>query len=131
MLYVNSQFSILCHVFITENVWKTDNYILDYFLRYIVDLIWSQTSMVAQWRRTHLPMQETRVQSAVQKDSTCLRATNLKPLGHNTGLAWESLCTATRQVTTKRSLHTAMKHNLPTGRESPCTATKIQHSHKN
>ena len=30
MLYVNSQ-KYLCHIFLTENVWKADNYILDYF----------------------------------------------------------------------------------------------------
>ena len=39
------------------------------------------TSLVAQWLRIHLPMQETLVQSLVQEDPTCRRAT--KPVHHN------------------------------------------------
>ena len=37
--------------------------------------------LVAQWLRIHLPVQETQVQSLLQEDPTCLRAT--KPLCHN------------------------------------------------
>ena len=36
---------------------------------------------MAQWIRIHLLTQETQVQSLVQEDSTCHRAT--KPVGHN------------------------------------------------
>ena len=38
-------------------------------------------SLVAQWLRIRLPMQETRVQALVQEDPTCRGAT--KPVGHN------------------------------------------------
>ena len=39
------------------------------------------TSLVAQWIRIHLPVQETQVRSLLQEDSTCCRAT--KPMHHN------------------------------------------------
>ena len=39
------------------------------------------TSLVAQWFRIHLPMQGTWVQTLVQEDPTCCRAT--KPASHN------------------------------------------------
>ena len=38
-------------------------------------------SLVAQWLRIRLPMQETRVQALVWENLTCLRAT--KPVCHN------------------------------------------------
>ena len=38
-------------------------------------------SLVAQWLRVHLPLQEARVQSLVWEDLTCRRAT--KPVRHN------------------------------------------------
>ena len=38
-------------------------------------------SLVAQWLRTCLPMQETRVQALVREDPTCRGAT--KPVRHN------------------------------------------------
>ena len=40
-----------------------------------------RTSLVAQWLRILLPMQETRVQALVWEDHTCRRAT--KPASHN------------------------------------------------
>ena len=40
-----------------------------------------QASLVAQWIRIHLPVQGTQVQSLVQEDSTCCRAT--MPACHN------------------------------------------------
>ena len=40
-----------------------------------------QASLVAQWLRTHLPMQETQVQSLVQEDPVPQGATN--PELHN------------------------------------------------
>ena len=39
------------------------------------------TSVVAQWLRTRLPMQGTRVQALVPEDPTCCGAT--KPVRHN------------------------------------------------
>ena len=39
------------------------------------------TSLVVQWLRIHLPMQETRVQALVREDPTCHGAT--KPVRHN------------------------------------------------
>ena len=52
-----------------------------------------RTSLVTQWMRNCLPMQGTRVQSSVQEDPTCLRATKpvwqllkpacLGPVPHN------------------------------------------------
>ena len=38
-------------------------------------------SLVAQWLRIHLLMQETRVQALVREEPTCRRAT--KPVRHN------------------------------------------------
>ena len=35
------------------------------------------TALVAEWLRIHLPMQGTQVQSLVQEDPTCCRATKL------------------------------------------------------
>ena len=40
-----------------------------------------RASLVVQWLRIHLAMQETRVQSLVQEDSTSCKAT--KPMHHN------------------------------------------------
>ena len=40
-----------------------------------------QPSLVAQWQRILLPMQETWVQSLVQEDPTCCRTK--KPMHHN------------------------------------------------
>ena len=40
-----------------------------------------RASLLAQWIRTYLLMQETRVQSLVQEDSTCRGVTKL--MGHN------------------------------------------------
>ena len=42
---------------------------------------WSWASLVAQWLRTRLPMQGTRVRALVREDSTCHGAT--KPVHHN------------------------------------------------
>ena len=41
----------------------------------------SRTSLVVQWLRIHLPMQETQVQSLLQESSSCLGKT--KPMCHN------------------------------------------------
>ena len=42
-----------------------------------IKTIYSRTSLVVQWIRTRLPMQGIWVQSLVQEDSTCHRATKL------------------------------------------------------
>ena len=67
-----------------------------------------RTSPVVQWLRIHLPMQGTRVWSLVWEDPTCHRAT--KPVHHNYwALCTQSLCSAAREATTRRSLHTATR----------------------
>ena len=43
--------------------------------------MFNRTSLVAQWLRICLPMQETRVRALVQEDPTCCVAT--KPVHHN------------------------------------------------
>ena len=55
----------------------------------MVNFIWKKNfykksfwaSLVAQWLRTHLPMQQTHVRALVREDPTCRRAT--KPVRHN------------------------------------------------
>ena len=50
--------------------------------RYISDInSLHRASQVAQWLRTHLPMQGTRVRALVREDPTCHGAT--KPVRHN------------------------------------------------
>ena len=77
-------------------------------------------SLMAQWLRIRLPMQGTWVQALVQEDPTCHGATKpvhhnywtctLEPMSHNYwSLHAESLCSATRENTTMRSLRTTMK----------------------
>ena len=51
-----------------------------------------QTSLVAQWLRIRLPMQGTQVQTLVQEDPACCRATKPAPF-----------------ATTRESPHAAMK----------------------
>ena len=41
----------------------------------------SRASLVAQWLRIRLPMQETQVRALVREDPTCREAT--KPVRHN------------------------------------------------
>ena len=75
-------------------------------------------SLVTQWLRIHLPMQGTWVWSLglVWEDSACCRATKL--IYHN---YWAWACSATREATTVRSLHTATREQplLAATRESP------------
>ena len=42
---------------------------------------WNRTSLVAEWIRSHLPMQGTQVPSLVQEDSMCCAVTKL--MHHN------------------------------------------------
>ena len=48
---------------------------------YVESKMWHRASLVAQWLRIHLPMQEKRVQALVREDPTCRGAT--KPVCHN------------------------------------------------
>ena len=63
---------------------------------------------MVQWLGICPPMQGTRVRALVWEDPTCHGAT--KPMRHN---HWsprvQSPCSATREATAMRSLHTAMK----------------------
>ena len=64
--------------------------------------------LVVKWLRIHLPTQGTQVQSLVGEITTCCRV--IKPTHHNHG-AWvpRSLCSAIREATEMRTLHTAME----------------------
>ena len=72
-----------------ENCWPK---VLDQW-KYLSEVMGIITSLVIQWLRVHLTMQETRVWSLVWEDSTCLRATKhvchnywacgLEPTSHN------------------------------------------------
>ena len=46
-----------------------------------VRMLYTGTSLVAQWLRVHLPMQGTRVRSLVREDPTCCVAA--RPMRHN------------------------------------------------
>ena len=83
-----------------------------------------RASLVAQWLRIRLPMQGTRFRALVRENPTCRGAT--KPVCHNYW-AWAlepaspnylahmpqllSPCSATREATTMRSQHIAMKNS--------------------
>ena len=59
-----------------------------------------RASLVAQWTRIHLPVQDTRAQSLVREDPTCLRAT--KPVHHSYWAcfrAWELQLLSPRAAT--------------------------------
>ena len=85
----------------------------------------NRTSPVVQWVRIHLPVQGTWIQSLVQEDFTCRRATKLpkpvrlEPVLHKRSHHSEKPCAATRQ-----------RPPLSTTGESLHTATKIQHNQK-
>ena len=82
-----------------------------------------KTSLVVQWWGVSLPMQVTWVQSLVQEDSTCLRATKTMPLhlsywAHLPGtctpwqgspLQWEGSMPQQRVAATKEIRQTATK----------------------
>ena len=67
-ILLTEQYNIeLVHIGINENT---------SFKKYLLG-----TSLVAQWLRICLPVQETWVRALVREDSTCHRAT--KPMSHN------------------------------------------------
>ena len=85
-----------------------------------IQLKMGRTSLVVQWLRIHLPMQGTQVRALVREDLTCHGAT--KPGHHNYwacapqptchnywSLCTYSPCSATREATAMRSLHTTTK----------------------
>ena len=100
-------------------------------------------SLVAQWWRIHEPMQGARVQSLIQEDPTCHRATKpvchnywayaLEPGSHNywahtpqlLKLMAQNPCSATREATTLRSPHTATE-----SRTRSLQLEKTPHSNK-
>ena len=71
-----------------------------------------QASLVVRWQRIHLPMQKTPDWLLVWKDPTCCEPT--KPMSYNYWALLSSLCSATREATTLRSLGT-------TTTSRPCT----------
>ena len=86
-----------------------------------------RASLVAQWIRIRPPVQETWVWSLLQEDPTCCRATKpmhrnycvcaLEPGSHNYWVhKLDSPCSAAREATEMRSLHTAT-------REEPLTTS--------
>ena len=62
-----------------------------------------RTSLVVQWLRIHLPMQDTRVSFLFWKDSTCVGVN--KPVDHN----YWSWCALEPVFHNKRSLHAAIE----------------------
>ena len=83
-----------------------------------------QTSLVVQWLGVCLALQGTVVPSLIQEDPTWHRAT--KPTGHN---YWSPLIldlgSATREVTTMRSLHTEIREEpwlAATREKSECSS---------
>ena len=107
-------------------------------------------SLVVQWLRIRLPMQETRVWALVWEDPTCRRATKpvrhnywacaLEPVSHNYWARVPQLLKPTclepvlptREATTMRSLHPTTKSSpcLPQPEKSPRATMKTQHSQK-
>ena len=81
-------------------IWKIS------WITVILKNTWSRTSLVVQWLRIHLPIQETWVPSLVQEDSTYHKAT--KPMCHDYWVVchncW-SLCTIEPVFCNKRSHH--------------------------
>ena len=73
-------------------------------------------SLVAQWWRVCLPMQEPQVRSLIWKDPTCCAATKLKC--HYWACALEPTCSATKEATVMRGLGPAA------GEEPPLPATR-------
>ena len=95
----------------SQLIWKGQNCSSEYKA-----LKWAlRAFLVAQWLRICLPMQGTWVQALVWEDPTCRGATKplrhkywactLEPASHN----YWSPCSATREATAMRSLHTATK----------------------
>ena len=80
------------------------------------------TSLVAQWVRIHLPMQGIWVQSLVQEDPTCLKAT--KPVLRN---YWAHPPQLLKLVHPRAH---APQQGKPLQRESHCSAMKTQCSQK-
>ena len=64
-------------------------------------------SLVAQWLRICLLMQETRVRALVWEDPTCRGAT--RPVSHNYWTCASGACALQREVTIVRGPRTAMK----------------------
>ena len=100
-----------------------------YIQRYIY-LKPRRTSLVIQWLRICLPTEGTWVQSLVQEDPTCHRAT--KPVCHNysacavepTSCNYWSLCAFESELCNERSPLCIMRSPRITTGEIPCAVTK-------
>ena len=108
----------------------------------------NRASLVVQWLRIHLPMQETWVRALVREDPTCRGATKpvhhnywacaLGPVSHNYWARVPQLLKPTclepmlptREATTMRSLCTTKKSSPHSQQpeKSPHAATKTQNS---
>ena len=88
------------------------------------------TSLVGQWLRIRLPVQGTRVQPLVREDPTCCRET--KPTHHNYWARMPRARAPQQEKPLQWEAHILQQKVAPAAatRESPCTATKTQHSQK-
>ena len=104
--------------------------------------VWSRASLVAQWLRIRLPMQETQVRALVGEDPTCRGATKpvrhnywacaLEPTSHN---YWahvpqllKPVCPRARAPQQKKPPQWEVRALQPSTKESLCIATKTKHS---
>ena len=109
-----------------------------------------RTFLVGQWLRIRLPMQRTRVRALVREDSACHGATKpvrhnywacaLQPMSHShracvpqllKPVHLEPVLRNKRSHRNEKPVH--LNEEQPpraATRESPCTATKTQHSQK-
>ena len=90
----------------------------------------SGASLVAQWLRTCLTMQGTRVRALVREDPTCRGATG--PVSHNYWACASGACARNKRGRdSERPAHRDEEWSLLAAtRESPRTETKTQHSQK-
>ena len=87
-------------------------------------------SLVAQWLRVCLLMQGTQVRALVWEDPTCRGAAG--PVSHNCRARASGACAPQQRGRhSERPAHRDEEWPpLAATRESPCTETKTQHSHK-
>ena len=140
-------------------VWKCSNFILlhvavqfsqHHLLKRLSFKNMEQASLVAQWLRIRLPMQETQVWALVREDPTCRGATKpihhnywacaLEPVNHNYWACMpqllkpvhlEPMLCNKRSHRNKKPVHLNEEQPLLAAtRESPRAATKTQHSQK-
>ena len=114
-----------------------------YDLIYLFKKITSGASLMVQWLRICLAMQETPVSSLVWEDPTCLRVTEprhhscqacvLEPVSHNYRAHVPRVCVSQQKNTLQRKACTSQLERtspLAATRESLCAAMKTQSSQK-